>query len=431
MKPSPTRRVKPRVLGLTAAVALVALASACSSAKSATSDGSTTGRAVAWQSTAYPTPDPALLKQYVTEQMNPNVDLSTLAPEIQTALMVAHRPLTAAQNQVLFTCLQNTSCDTGTGKYTLAIVDDQVNTYYSVSRAEATAYAIKTGAIRKITYTTTNMNVQQYLSNFRSAIGQHADLIISNFGALGNQASQVIQQAKSAGIPMTNGVATLSPAVMSQLSVQFSANLCDMWSLGAADIAAKLKSLGKPLTYALFTGPAGNAYAAYWQPCAAKALDAAGMKKVYTGFTQWTPQGTVQAAAALRASSSNPSLIGYDTYPENFMQAYVAAGDHNMPAFALTGASDIGTAKEYKAAQQAGFTPTIFVSPNNTWLIDIELSIDLAIKDHGSSSATKIDWPVNFSDFGQYMSGFDLSINNFAFLGSPLSGPDQEEALKH
>jgi hypothetical protein len=441
VKSSSSRRLKGKTLAVTAALAAVAVAgSACSSKHSAatpggnSATGGSTGSSSAslpWAQTAYPTADMTQLKQYVTEQMNPSVDLATLAPEIQTALMVAHRPLTDAQRTVLNTCLSQPSCDTGTGKYTLAIVDDQVNTYYSVSRAEATAYAIKTGAIKKITYNTTNMNVQQYLSNFRAAIGQKADLLISNFGALGNQASQVIQQAKAAGIPMTNGVATLSDPVMAKLSVQFSAPLCDMWASDSASIASKLKAEGKPQTYALFTGPAGNAYAGYWQPCAEKALDAAGMKTVYTGFTQWTPQGTVQAAAALRASNTKPSVIAYDTYPENFIQAYTDAGDHDLPAFALTGASDVGTAKAYKEAKAAGFNPTIFVSPNNTWLIDIELSIDLAIKDGRGPSSTKITWPVHFTDLDPLLANVDTSINNFAFLGSPLAGKDQETALKY
>ncbi len=428
-----TRSGRLRRLALPAVSVLLAVATAACGSSSSSSGGGGSASAsekAKWAKTAYPTPDTAKMKQYATSLMNPDVDVDKLAPEIKTALMVAHTPLTAAQQKVFDTCMSQDTCQTGTGKYSLAIVDDQVNTYYSVSRAETTAYAIKTGAIAKISYNTVNMNVQQYLSNFRTAIGQKADLIVSNFGGLGNQAGQVISQAKAAGIPMTNGVATLSPDVMSKLSVQFSAPLCDMWANGASKIADKLKSQGKPLTYSLFTGPAGNAYAAYWQPCAEKALDKAGMKKVYTGFTEWTPQGTVKAAAALRASGKNPSLIAYDTFPENFMQAYIDANDKNMPAFALTGASDIGTAKAFKEAQTKGLNPTVFVSPNNTWLSAIELSIDLAIKDGKGPSSKKIDWPVNFSDFAQFMPKFDLSLNNFAFLGSPLSGKDQELALK-
>ncbi|WP_156384128.1 substrate-binding domain-containing protein [Marmoricola sp. Leaf446] len=413
-------------------VLLAASAAACGSSSGSSGGGgeASDSEKAAWADTAYPEPDEAKMKEYATRLMNPDVDVNKLAPEIQTALMVAHTPLTDAQQKVFDKCMTQDTCETGTGKYYLAIVDDQVNTYYSVSRAETTAYAIKTGAIAKISYNTVNMNVQQYLSNFRTAIGQKADLIVSNFGGLGNQAGQVIAQAKAAGIPMTNGVATLSEDVMSKLSVQFSANLCDMWANGAQSIADKLEEEGKPLTYSLFTGPAGNAYAAFWQPCAEKALDEAGMKKVYTGNTEWTPQGTVKAAAALRASGKKPSLIAYDTFPENFMQAYIDAGDKDMPAFALTGASDIGTAKAYKDAQDAGLAPIVFVSPNNTWLSSIELSINLAIKDGKGPSSTKIDWPVNFSDFEQFVPQFDLTQNNFAFLGSPLSAEEQAAALK-
>jgi ABC-type sugar transport system substrate-binding protein len=424
------RRAQRGAVALVATMALAMTLAACGSP----AGGSGSSKEVdtsKWEKTAYPTPDEATMKEMAAHLMNPSVDVNALAPEIQTALTVASRDLTDKQRQVLDECLQKASCETGTGGYTLAIIDDQVNTFYSVTRAEAVSYAIKTGAIKKIIHFASNFDVPKYLSDFRSAIGQKVDLIISNYGGVGNQVGPVLEQAKAAGIPVVNGVAQLSDEVTKKLNVHLDVPLCDMWANNAEQLAAELKSRGKPLTYALFTGPAGNAYAAYWQPCASKALDGAGLKKVYSGNTEWTPQGTVKAAAALRASGAAPGVLAYDTYPENFMQAYMDAGDKNMPMFALTGASDIGTAKAYKNAVDAGFEPAVFASTNNSWLIDIELASVLWLKDGKKASSDTITWLPSFTELADVVPNTDLNQDNFAFLGSPLAPEDQAEALKH
>lgn len=431
MNPTRRRRLR-RASGIVAVfAALATLLAACggspSGAKASSAD------AASWQKTAYLAPDQAKLKEVAAKVLNGNADVNALAPEIQQAMMLASEPLTEAQRQTLKTCLAKDSCETGQGKYTLAIVDDQVNTWYSMARAEVTSVAIKSGAVAKIIHFSSNLNVQQYLADWRSAIGQGADMIVSQYGALGNQAGPAIAQAKAKGIPVVNGCCMFSPEVMSKLSTVTEASMCDMWKNGGAkDVAAHLKSkgIGNP-TFALFTGPAGNSFAATWQPCVKEALQAEGMKGVYDGTTDWTPQGTVKAAAALQASGKKPSVIVYDTYAEDFIHAYEDAGIKDLPMFVLTASSTVGTAKAYKDALAKGFKADIWVAPSNVWTVNLAFMTELSLKDGKKASSNPIQYPMKLTDLKDVIGSIDLNINQAAFLGSTLDAQDQNESLKH
>ena len=114
------------------------------------------------------------------------------------------------------------------------------------------------------------MDVQKYLADWRSAIGQGSDLATSIFGGLGNQAGQVLTEATKAGIPISSGCCPLAPDVAKLITINMNASICDMWvkNGGGEKIAAYLEDKGdSDPSYAIFTGPAGNAFAAVWQPC--------------------------------------------------------------------------------------------------------------------------------------------------------------------
>ncbi len=411
--------------------AVVGFTAACGGTSGSSSSGGDKD-ASSWADTAYPKADTATLEKMATTVINSKLDVKSLATEVQNAMMIASRPLTDAQRKVYNSCLAKNTCETGTGKYTLAIVEDQVNTFYSMTRAEAVAAAIKSGAVAKIIYFSSDINVQQYLADWRSAIGQGADLILSNFGALGNQAGPVIEQAKAKGIPIVNGCCALAPDVAKKLTVRVDASICKMWENGGAEqLYADLKSKGKDPTYGLFTGPAGNAFAASWQPCVKAALDKAGLKQVYDGNTQWTTQGTVKAVAALRASGKNPSVIIYDTYADDFIHAYMDAHDKNMPMIVITASNTVGTAKAYQEAKAAGYNAQLWMASPIVWLPTVAFSTALEIKDGKKPSGDVVDYPMHLTDVASIIDKLNLNLNNAAFLGSTLAPQDQEESLKH
>lgn len=431
MNSTPTRRAWRRGTGILALlVALFTIAAACGS-----SSGDSGGAAKStYAKTTYPTADPATLKTMAAKVLNNELDVNSVPSEIQESLMTASKPLTDAQRKVFNECLSKDDCQTGTGRYTLAIVDDQVNTFYSMSRAETVAMAIKTGAIKRILHFSSDVDVQKYLADWRSAIGQGSDLILSIYGALGNQAGPVIEQAKAKGIPVVNGCCALAPDVAKKLTVNVDASICKMWNEngGGEKLAAFLKSKGDTNpTYALFTGPAGNAFAGVWQPCVKKAMAAAGIQEVYNGNTEWTPQGTVKAAAALRASGKKPDVIVYDTFAEDFIHAYEDAGDKNIPMFVLTASSTVGTAKAYKEAKAKGFNLDIWVAPAIVWLQDVGLQTEIEIADGKKPSGKTITYPMKLTDLADVIDKINLNVNNSVFIGNTLEPQDQNESLKH
>lgn len=437
MSTATSKRLSWRRAGMVAAVvASLAVTAACGSSSGGGASGSGSGgdSTSSYAKTTYPAPDDAVLKTVAGKVLNPGLDVSALPPEISQAMMIASKPMTAAQRQVFNKCMASDDCQTGKGKYTLAIVDDQVNTFYSMSRAETVAMAVKSGAIKRILHFATDMQVQKYLADWRSAIGQHSDLILSIFGGLGNQSGPVIQQAKAKGIPVVNGCCAMAPDVEKLLTVNVSASLCDMWGKngGAQKLADYLKAKGDTNpSYALFTGPAGNAFAGVWQPCVKAALAKVGVKQVYSGNTEWTPQGTVKAAQALMASGSKPDAIIYDTYAEDFIHAYEDAGEKNIPTFVLTASSTVGTAKAYQEAKDKGFNIDVWVAPAIVWLQDLGLQTEIEIADGKKPSSTNINYPMTLTDLADVIGGIDLSVNQAAFVGSTLEAQDQNESLKH
>ena len=426
------RRVLRRRPGIVAVVvALLAFTAACGGSGDS---GSNSADKESYAKTAYPKPDQATLKTMASKVLNTEADVKALPTEVQQAMMTSSKPLTAAQRTIFNKCLAKDDCETGQGAYTLAIVDDQVNTFYSMSRAETVAMAIKSGAVKRILHFASDVDVQKYLADWRSAIGQGSDLILSIYGALGNQAGPVIEQAKAKGIPVVNGCCALSPNVAKSLTVGVDASICKMWNEngGAEKVAADLKAKGDTdPTYAIFTGPAGNAFAGVWQPCVKEALKAAGVKQVYDGNTEWTPQGTVKAAAALQASGANPDVIIYDTFAEDFIHAYEDAGIKKIPTFVLTASSTVGTAKAYKEAKAKGFDLDVLVAPSIVWLQSVGLQTEIELADGKKESGNPIVYPMKLTDLADVIDSLDLNVNDAAFIGSTLEAQDQNESLKH
>ena len=433
MNTTPRRRALRRGTGIVAViVALVTLMAACGSSSGADSGGASKA---SYAKTAYPASDPATLKEMSAKVLNSDADVNSLPPEIQQALMTASKPLTDAQRKIFNECLAKDDCQTGQGRYTLAIVDDQVNTFYSMSRAETVAMAIKSGAIKRILHFASDVDVQKYLADWRSAIGQGSDLILSIYGALGNQAGPVIEQAKAKGIPVVNGCCALAPDVAKKLTVNVDASICKMWNEngGGEKIAAYLKDKGDTNpTYALFTGPAGNAFAGR---LAAVRQEGDGGSRGSSRSTTAPPSGRRKAPSRLppRCGRRARSPTSSSTTPiaEDFIHAYEDAGDKDIPMFVLTASSTVGTAKAYKEAKAKGFNIDVWVAPAIVWLQDVGLQTEIEIADGKKASGDTITYPMTLTDLADVIDKIDLNVNDAVFIGNTLEPQDQNESLKH
>ena len=422
------RRAFPRnVLASAVAVAVSCLAlAACGSSENT---AGATGSGENAESTI-PEPTDEGVTAGLVRVMNPNVSPDDIAPETQLAMMSGEVELTADQQETWKDCMSNTSCEIGSGKYVMAFIDDQVNAYVSLQRGEAFDYAIKSGEVSKIITLTNQGDVQKVLSDFRSAMAQGANLIVGMWASAGNQLGPVFDEAKSRGIPIINASVQFSPEVASKQAVQFERDLCDMWSDGATKLTEAVAGKSNP-TYAMFTGIPGNAYADQWQPCAQKALDDLGWSKVYEGTTDWSPQGTVEAASALRASGKNPDAIIYDSSVEDFINAYLDAGVKEIPAMANGGSAYFGQAKAYKKATDAGVDLTVLQAPSDIWIARNSVATELAILDNGEASTDVMQYPMSFSEMSEFMDSVDLSQDDFALMGSLLTPEQAAFAIKH
>ena len=368
-------------------VAAVVLA-ACSNTTATQGGGSNAAPAASGDMITAQTVDQNALKATIKKALFADVPVSQLDPVIANTFAVASVPLTADQNKLLETCMRQASCDTGRGTLTIGInADGANNLWWNVRRAEATAQAIQYPQVKRIIYTSSaSGNIAEVLANLRSLITQRVDIIIDN-PDFGPAILPVVQQAKAAGIAFITANAPLPDDSTSQTATQIPFDLCAMGKAAATE-------LDKTVTnkkYGLYTGIPGNAVAAAWHPCAQQALDGLGWTKATEGFTNWTPQGSSQAANALVASGTDVGAVLNDDYMDEFYKAYLAAGKtppatfNDAPRFSSFGVED-----DLKAAK---LNPTTLVANGHVWYGRPAVTAGVMIKS-GMQVAPKIVPPV-------------------------------------
>ena len=368
-----SRRHKPRSASgkrsslLIAAAAFALMLSACSSTTASGGDGGAATSKV--DSKEIPTAasvDPKQLSATIEKALFAPLPASELHPVVADSLAVASIPLTAEQRALLSKCLSSRSCDTGRGTLTVAINADFTNApYWSIRRAEATAQAIQYPQVRKVIYTSAESgDIAQVLANLRSLIAQKVDIIVED-PVFGGAILPAVTQAKAAGIAFVTANSPLPESVGSQATSQIPFALCDWGKAAAEKVIANAGS--RPKTYAMYTGVPGNAIAPLWQPCAEKAMVAAGWKKIASGYTQWTPQGVAQAANGLLASGKNPSAILLDGFYEDFVRPFINKG--KTPPMVATSAALYSSLPVYEDGKKRGFDMQAFAGNGHLWYV--------------------------------------------------------------
>jgi hypothetical protein len=376
-----------------------------------------------------PAPTEEGVKAGLLKVLNPDIDWESLPPEVQSVMMSPE--LTEDQKKVWEQCMSEPSCETGTDGYLLAYVTDIVGGYESISRGELFAYAISTGRVGRMITLESDANLQQTIANFKSAMAQGADMIVGGWSQFGNQMRSVFSEATDRGIPIINGSTNFVDEVAKEQTVVVNGDLCGMWDSAAKTLTemAAAKGIANP-TYAIFTGPAGNAYAALWQPCASESFKGLGWSEVYSGTTDWTPQGQVQAASALRASGKEPDAILYDYAVDSFIRSYRDANADTLPMMVNGGSVYVLEAKEYQAAVDAGLEPVVLQAGSDVWMSRMQLAFSLSYLNDSLSTESFVYSRLP-ADLSKLMPVFDLGMDNFAILGSFLNAEQENFALEH
>jgi len=305
--------------------------------------------------------DPAALQATINKAFLAEIPADTLHPVIRNTLAVASVPFTPEQQATFERCMSSNVCETGRGSLTIAFPNDNINPYRSIFRGEFTAQAIASPQVKKIIYSAST-DIAGFLANFRSLIVQQVDIIVLNSiyaGAIG----PAIRQAKDAGIVVVEAETPLPPDTATLVDSQIATDFCQMYVEAGEKIAAATTT---NTTYALYTGIPGNSSAATWQPCLERALRGAGWTRAVEGFTQWTPQGTSQAANALLASGARPGAIVYDYTPEDFVRPYISRRE--TPPLVMTDVINQSWYATFNEAQDARLNPYSLVAHSRVWL---------------------------------------------------------------
>ena len=388
--PFPSGKRRARALRKTpwvaAGIAVVLLA-ACSNTTAASNNSSPAAAASGDIITAASV-DQAALAATIKKAMLADVPVSELDPVVADTLAVTSQPLTPEQSQLLDTCLRQASCDTGHGTLTIGINAGAANNpWWNIRRAEATAQAIAYPQVKRIIYTSSaSGDIAEVLANLRSLITQRVDVIVDDpiFGAA---ILPAVQQAKQAGIAFITANSPLPAETTSDTASQFPYDLCEMGKSAAGEVMKAGKAAGTPTTYALYTGIPGNSVAAEWQPCAEQVLTGQGWTQVTSGFTQWTPQGTAQAANALLASGQDVGGILNDYYMDDFVKPYIEANKKLPVTFTDTALySSFGV---FDQAKSANLNSAALIANGHVWYARLGVTAGVMIKS-GQSVAPKI-----------------------------------------
>lgn len=342
------------------AVALSGLLAACgSSDKSSSSSSSGSSSTAATQTTAAATEVTAaekselLTKAFYTDKVD--VD-----PVVLSSLKIASTPLTSAQQDKLRECMNNTTCDTGTGDLVLGIADSFGDIPWRVqARIEQTAQAIQSGKVGKIIYTNAHFDLQKAQANFRSLLAQKVD-IISAYYDFATAMTSLFRQAASQGVVVTSYISPIPHGDGKSDGIQFSEDYTEV-----ANSMADAVKQGHPTpgNAVFFTGTPGNPTGSAWQPTAQKNLEDAGWKVIFKGNTSWTPAGELAGVSAALAKGDKVDAVIYDgAGPTNLIKGFQRAGA-DVPTIASFSPDNT----YYKLWQDIGSPKDQYITDSQTW----------------------------------------------------------------
>lgn len=252
-----------------------------------------------------------------------------LLPANKTARNIALAAFGRADKKVnqnlAYRCWKNNGCDTGTGgKLTVAYVEGfGENVYRNISKMEFILQALTYPSIGKIIYTSAHSDPAQALTDFRAAIAQGVDVIVT-YPDFGDAMLPVFKEATDAGIPVaTYAWGFVSGPGKNYLTV-VGEDVCRLGKAYAAVMNREVRS-GK---IAFLGGFPGNPLSLGWQKCEQPALNP-NIEVVANEATNWDPSKVQEVVAAILAS--HPDIKGWSYeyglgMAQGAFAAYKAAG---------------------------------------------------------------------------------------------------------
>jgi len=222
-------------------------------------------------------------------------------------------------------CWKNNGCNTGTGgKLKVAYVEGfGENVYRQISKMEFILQALTYPQVGRIIYTSAHSDPTQALTDFRAAISQHVNVIVT-YPDFGDAMLPVFKEATKAGIP----VATYAWGYVSGPGTNYLTVVGeDTCRLGKAYAKVMNKDVGSG-DIAFLGGFPGNPLSLGWQKCEQPALNPK-IKVVANEPTNWDPSKVQQVVAGILAA--HPDIKGWSYeyglgMAQGAFAAYKAAG---------------------------------------------------------------------------------------------------------
>ena len=254
---------------------------------------------------------------------------ATLLPKDQTSRNIALAGLGRADRKVnenlALRCWKNNGCTTGTGgKLSVAYIEQfGENTYREMSKMEFILQALTYKDVGKISYSSAHSNFTQAIADFKAAIAQKVDLIVT-YPDFGDAMIPVMKEATDAGIPVaTYAWGEVSGPGKNYLTV-VGEDTCALGKTFAYVMNNQVKS-GK---IAFLGGFPGNPLSEGWQKCEKPALNP-NIDVVAEEPTNWDPSKVQQVVAGILAK--HPDIKGWSYeygggMAQGALAAYKAAG---------------------------------------------------------------------------------------------------------
>ena len=316
-------------------------------------------------------------------------------PVIAEAFEHAAMPLSADLRKLALKCWNESQCETGHGKLTVAYADGfGENVWRRVTAMEFIEQALTYPDIKKIIYTSARGDASKAISDMRSYIAQKVDVIVV-FADSGAALLPTAQEAKEAGILVVahNGT-TVGGTPGTDFLSAISEDICKLGSEFVRVIAANAR---QPATMVELGGTPGNPLSATWQGCADKALaDHADMKMLGKADTNWTQEGTFQAVSGFLSQYGEVGGYAYE-YADGFrgaLRAYDASGKKPDTVVALR-TDEQGLFCDWEKAKDPNFK--IFYSSGQNYQSRIALTAAM-MKLAGKDVSPTIDVPFSMKE---------------------------------
>jgi len=254
---------------------------------------------------------------------------ATLLPKNKAARNVALAAFGRSDKKVnldlALKCWKNNGCKTGTnGKLTVAYVEGfGENVYRQISKMEFILQALTYPEVGRIIYTSAHSDLNQALTDFRAAISQKVNLIVT-YPDFGDAMLPVFKEATQAGIPVATYAWGYVTGPGKDYLTVVGEDTCQLGKAYAKIMNEQVKS-GK---IAFLGGFPGNPLSLGWQKCEEPALNP-DIKVVANEPTNWDPSKVQQVVAGILAQ--HPDIKGWSYeyglgMAQGAFAAYEAAG---------------------------------------------------------------------------------------------------------